>query len=178
MDRVMARIPGLSASLPVRRDLLGEPIAVEAPLLEMFSPFRVSSVKDSVVRKELARFAYGFSEPSTKKSGVDLLNPEHESGGQLAYDRFLELTGKARIGGMDLRQALRKEFASESYQRLDPGEDLEGAKSPRIDRINGILRRYRAQAWKELLKERPGIRSEMQRRSQEAARRKRGGLGI
>lgn len=178
VDRVQSRVPGLSAGLPPRRDLLGKPIKRENAALEWFAPVRVTKVADSVVAKELGRFAYGFSEPQTTKQGIDLLDDQFKRGAQTAYDRYLQLAGEVKIGGLDLRQALRKEIKSERYQRLDPGEGPLGEKSPRIDRINLLLRRYRAKAWRDLQRERPQIRSSVREVEEQRSRRRRGLLSL
>lgn len=174
VDRVRSRIPGMSQELPTKRDLLGQPIRQEAPVWEFFAPVRVTAIKDDKVREELAKFAYGFSQPATSRLGVDLLDPKFANNGQLTYDRHLELSGKVRIRGLDLRQALRKEISDPNYQKLDPLPGEAGENSPRIDRIQSILRRYRAAAWEETLRENSTLRSGVDEATRIRSRRRRG----
>lgn len=160
VDRLQSRIPGLSAGLSPRRDLLGEPIKIYGSNFELLNPLRVSKVKDSVVEKELSRFAYGFSSPTTTKQGVDLLADEYRTDkGQEAYDRYLELAGSHKVRGMNLRQALRREIKSAEYQRLSPDLGPNDEQSPRIARLQSIIRRHRGAAWKQVLREIPSLKS-------------------
>lgn len=174
VDRMKTRIPGLSDSLPPRRDLLGKPIKIEANEWSLVNPFRISKVRDSVVDKELSRYAYGFSEPSTTRGGIDLLDEEYTVNGQPAYDRWLELYGTTKIRGMDVRQALRKEIKSARYQRLDPEEGPNGERTPRVDALNSIIRRYRTRAWNELLRENPLLKTHTEEASAVRAARRAG----
>jgi len=176
MDVLMSRMPGLSDKLPTRRNIMGEAMEIEAAELSLFNPFRISTVKDSKVNQELGRFAYGFRMPLTTKQGVDLLEDSFSADGQTAYDRYLELTGTTTVQGMSLRQALRKEFGSTSYSRLNPDDGPNGENSPRLSRINSIFRKYRDRAWKDLQRERPNLRSEIRRRSKERAQFRRPGV--
>lgn len=177
-DRLQSRIPGLSSRLPVRRNLLGEPVKYDHTTMSMFLPTRVSNVKDDVVRKELARFAYGFTMPTTTRAGVDLLDEAHDKGGVAAYDRFTELVGEVKIGGKDLRQTLRQKFKSPQYQALSTEDGEDGDKSPRILVIQAELRKYRQKAWDQLRRERPSIEKALRERRQRVQDRRDGKLTL
>ena len=173
-DRSRAKIPGKSSSMPPRRDLLGKPIPFDYAVHDAFMPIRITQVKDTVVENELGRFAYGFSEPSTTKAGVDLLDDNLKVGNQTAYDRYLEKYGTVKIAGKDIRQALRKLIKSKGYQKLDPDIGPSGEHSPRVAHINKIIRRYRRAAWKEMLRENPTLKSAVKQSYVNRARRRRG----
>lgn len=173
-DRVRSRIPGYSQGMAPRRDLLGKVMKHDSPVWEALVPIRVTKVKDAVVEREMARFAYGFSEPTTTRAGVDLLSDDFKVGNQDAYDRFYELSGEVRIRGLDLRQALRKTIKSAKYQKLDPDDTAEGDRSPRISELNKVLRRYRKAAWEKTLQERPSLRSAVKNKARERKLRKEG----
>lgn len=177
-DRLLSRIPGLSSSLAPRRDLLGDVITNPNAGTEFFLPIRVSQVKDNVVAKELSRYAYGFSQPLTTKSGVDLLDDKYRVRGQEAYDRYLELSGSHKLRGKDLRQALKVLIKSPEYLKLDAGEGPNGEKSPRINLINSVIRKHRAAAWNQLLREVPSLRSAVDKAERDRANRREGRGGL
>jgi len=177
-DRLIARIPGWSKTLPTQRNILGEPIKMDHQAWAAFLPTRFSRVKDKIVDRELAQFAYGFSVPETTKGGMDLLDEQYNIGDQAAYDRWTELSGKVRIGGLDLRQRLRKLIQSSSYQKLTPDDDENGNRSPRIPLIKREIRRYRERAWKQILQEQPRLRSDIRKRTQTLKARREGRLGF
>lgn len=178
MDKIRSRTPGLSSTLPVRRDLLGQPIKIDDPITQLILPVRISQVKDDVVGAELGRFAYGFSEAGTTRGGIDLLADDFIEDGQTAYDRYVELSGEVRIGGKDLRQALRVLIKSDRYQRIDPDKSPDGEISPRIGEIQKVIRRYRNAAWTQVQKERPSIRTSVRQVAEDRRARKLGKLTL
>lgn len=178
MDRVQSRIPGLSSRLPVRRNLLGEPVKYDRTTMAMVAPTRASIVKDDMVRQELARFAYGFTMPTTERAGVDLLDELHDKRGVAAYDRFTELVGEVKIGGKNLRQTLRHLFKTSEYQAMSPDDGDDGDVSPRILAINAELRKFRAKAWVQIRKERPSIEKALRERRERVQARRQGKLTL
>ena len=177
-DALIGRIPGWSKSLPVSRNIIGEPIVMDHQFSANFLAIRATKIKDNVLEKELAQFAYGFAVPETTKGGMDLLDEEYKIGEQLAYDRYTELVGQVRIGGLDLRQRLRKLIGSAEYQRLTPDDDEDGNHSPRIGRIKRELRRYRDRAWKQTLREQPRLRRAIDTRTKNLKARREGRIGF
>jgi hypothetical protein len=169
LDRIKSRIPGLSSSLPPRRNLLGEPVKRESAtgltMIDGMLPVRVNRIKDDIIAQEVAQLAYGFNIPGLVQRGVDLTDPKYDSNGQGAYDRYMELSGEVRIGGKDLRQALRILIGNSEYQRLSPEMDELGQTSPRVALINSTLAKYRKKAWTQLLKERPDLRADVKHSS-------------
>ena len=95
-SRLRSRIPGLSTTNRIRRDILGKPMQLDHPFLDSVVPVRITRIKDKTLEGEMARFAYGFTQPKTTKGGVDLLDATFSRGGQVAYDRYLELYGEVQ----------------------------------------------------------------------------------
>jgi hypothetical protein len=110
---------------------------------------------------------------STYKSMIDLTDPTYVRNGQSAWDRAQELSGSVKIGGKDMRSALRKEIASSSYQKLDPlGSDF--GPSPRAERLRSIMERYRQKALTQLSREIPELRRDARKAERNETRRARG----
>lgn len=165
-DAIMAKVPGLSDKLPPRRNILGEPL--ERPraapgrdpavntALNLWDPIKYSRVKDDVVRNELAALGHAWEPPKRRTNGVDLM--EVPAGKTTAYDRWQELQGTVSIGGVRLKDALRREMLSPAYKRLTP-EAVDGLESPRVGRVSRIVAEYRARAWRQLLQEVPALKT-------------------
>jgi hypothetical protein len=164
-DAIMAKIPGLSTTLPPRRNILGEPIerpaAVEGKdpvlgtLVNPWDPIKYSRVKDDVVRNELAALGHAWAPPKRRTNGLDLMDVP--SGSTNAYDRWQELQGTVAVGGITLKDALRREIKSSAYGKLTP-ESIDGLESPRVARLTRIIDEYRSRAWTQMLKETPDLR--------------------
>ena len=72
--------------------------------------------------------------------------------GQTAYDRWGELHGQVKLGGMTMKDALRRLIKSPTYQHLTP-ESTPELDSPRIAEVNSVIQRYRSAAWAQLMHE-------------------------
>ncbi len=165
-DAIMAKVPGLSDKLPPRRNILGEPL--ERPraapgrdpalntALNLWDPIKYSRVKDDVVRNELAALGHAWEPPKRRTNGLDLM--EVPSGKTTAYDRWQELQGTVAVGGVRLKDALRREIMSPAYKRLTP-EAVDGLESPRVARLTRIVSEYRSRAWRQLLQETPALKT-------------------
>ena len=81
--------------------------------------------------------------------------------GRTAHDRRLELSGTVKLGGLTLRQRLERTIKAKNYQRLSTFNEG-GFKSPRVDILNNIIRRYRSAALNEMFKEFPEIKEKHQ----------------
>lgn len=160
VQRWKDRLPGLSGTLPQRRNFLGEPVSRYSNALEAFTnawlPVDFSTVKDDTIRRELDELGYAFMPPSGVRGGIDL--HKIRVGSTTAYDRWLELTGTLRIGGRTLRQEMARVIGSRAYQRASPKStpDLE---SPRIGMLRSVQERYRTRAYMELMGESREVRS-------------------
>lgn len=108
LDAIMARIPGLSQTLPARRDYVGAPndIKVGYPY-SIIQPLSTRSTKVDPVFSELQRLSASdaqakFNEPdhafSIAGKMQDLKTVTNDAG-QTAYDRMAELVGTVRPPG-------------------------------------------------------------------------------
>lgn len=169
LDQIQSRIPFLSKSLDPQRTIMGEAVdkrtfrGIKRRVTDsanIFLPLMVNSSTDDVVSKEFAELAYPFSNPSRFKFSVDLSEHKNKAG-QSAYDRWLELTGTVKIGygtRRSLKSAVRRLINSKHYQSL-PVEGVSelDVDSPRVERINQLITRYRAVALRQMLREFPEI---------------------
>ena len=122
MDQVRSRTPGLSADLPPRRNLWGEPIVLEGGLgWDFISPIYTSTEIESLADDEIIA------------NEVDIRMPRKVLGqGEFAvelapveYDRYVELAGKEiKVRGMGLKEYLEKRtIPSRMYQKGTTGPD-------------------------------------------------------
>ena len=145
---------GFEGRVETRRNIFGE--KVQRAAIRWPWPAQYTSVKDDMVMNELNSLGHGFSPPKPVHHGIvttDFMNDK----GQTFYDRWQEQHGLVRINGRTLKQAVKKLIKSAAYQRL-PMEDFEGNRSPRIDAIDRIKRKYRTKAWEETLDEFPEVK--------------------
>ena len=157
-DAILRKI-GARGSLDAKRNILGEEIMAETLLaspLQVLNPLAISTDKDDVVLKEMANLKHGFRLPSPNVGGnIDLLDYENDKG-QTAYDRQLELLKTVRVGGSTLRKTLERLINSREYQQL-PIESEPGLPSLRIGKITSVLRKFRKEAERLMLREFPEL---------------------
>lgn len=127
----------------------------------------MSTESKDIVDQEISRLEHGFNRVTPKLHGaIDLR--EVEEGGRQAYDRLLEIQSEAKINGLTQRQALRKLMNSKYYKNLPEESDSDiGMKSPRVNAINKILKRYRKFSRNQLLKEFPELNAQYEQMSAE-----------
>lgn len=164
LDAIRNRVPGISGTLEPRRNLLGEPVERTKRLgadeigsvMNVWMPVSYSEVSDDPIDTELASLKHGFGAPAPRRGGVDLL--EYRSArGQTAFDRWQQLHGEVRVGGLDIRSALRRLMRSPEYRRA-PRESTPELDSPRIGMIENVIRQYREHAFRQTLREYPELR--------------------
>jgi len=179
-DAILAKVPYFSKKVDVRRNFLGEEVSYrESPggkIWNTLMPFNTSTVKDGVLANEFSNYTQGISLPSTKVGGIDLKDDVYDVDNQSAYDRMLEISSTTKIGGRDLRQALRGLFSTEYYQNLDT-EDIDGESNPRILAARKVVKRYRTKARNQVIREIPALGRDISARKQ-ARRQRRAGLGF
>jgi hypothetical protein len=154
LEIMMKRTPGLSDSLPARRNMLGEkiirPQAVASDELggfnNMWVPITYRTVSSKPLDKEFMRLNHGFQPPARKLFGVDVTAYETRNGRNV-YDRWAELQGNITIGKRNLRTALEETIRSQSYTRLDDYE--------KVKRINRTISKYRRKAFIKVREESP-----------------------
>jgi soluble cytochrome b562 len=157
-DAILRKI-GARGSLDAKRNILGEEIRTETLLaspIQALNPIAISTDKEDPVLIEMANLKHGFTNPSPNVGGnIDLLDYEN-SQGQTAYDRQLELLKTVRVGGSTLRKTLERLINSREYQQL-PIESEPGLPSLRIGRITSVLRKFRKEAERLMLREFPEL---------------------
>jgi hypothetical protein len=158
MDAVKRKI-GLRGSLDAKRNILGEEIMTETLLASPFqaaNPIAISTKKDDPILQAMAELKHGFRNPISNLGGdIDLLDYENESG-QSAYDRWLELVSQVKVRGDTLRQRLNRLIKSRDFKNTSPLSEP-GLESPRIQMITSVIREFRNEARKQMLKEFPDL---------------------
>lgn len=156
-DAFLNKLPGGRDNLDPKRNVLGESVMIEnLPLIGALNPVAYSTVKNDPVLTEMASLNHAFREPRSTYGGlIDLLEYTNDSG-QTAHDRRLELLQSVKIGGRTLKQALSRLIKSRNYQRL-PQESEPGLPSPRIQKINSLLTKYRNEALDSAMNEFPEL---------------------
>lgn len=158
LDAVKARIPGLASEVAPRRDVLGEVMRKpdRVGLVPPAWPFAFTQTKQSaVIENELAQLGAGFTPPRSMRNDVDMRQYVNRRG-QSSYDRWQELTGKTRMGGRTLREAMEEMIQSPGYQQLD-GTSAPGYESPRIGVLRTMISQYRDAALNQTLQEFPDL---------------------
>lgn len=117
MDAFKDKIPGLSDTLPPRRNLWGEPIYLQGGLgPDLISPIYTSTMKLDQVSQELVRLELPIGMPAKTIEGVPLTPDE--------YDAYVVLQGaKPIIGDLTLKNRLAELMQSDLYQRASDGKD-------------------------------------------------------
>ncbi len=145
---------GFETAVEDRRNVFGD--KVERPSVALgITPFFYTDIKDDMVLKELSALGHGFSAPKKVTGGVNTTQ-YHNSSGQSFYDRWQEQHGKVRYRGRTIKQAIKDLIKSARYQNL-PEDNYQGMKSPRIEEIQKIVRRYRSLALDATLREFPEV---------------------
>jgi hypothetical protein len=177
LQAMRARTPGISADLPLRRDLWGRPISFESGLgwaYDAFSPIYYRRSNPEPIDQEILKNGMNIQDPPHTQSfgGVDV-DLDRFPG---AFSRFMELAGNelknpdTGQGAMDYLNAVvagKAGEASGDYQRRTDGYD--GGKELFV---KTTLARYRAAARNQLLNEIPSLRAYVEdKRMEKAARR-------
>lgn len=162
VDGMRNKVPYLSQDMPPIRNFLGEPVhrrralgsGSDEPIssiADMFMPVAHSTVDDNLIGNEIAELNYSFRPPKKKFGGIDIRDFRNAEG-QDAWDRWMELQGQVKIGGRDLRRALRELIRSDRY-RVMPSESTFELQSPRVAEINRVVGQYRRYAKYQMLRE-------------------------
>jgi hypothetical protein len=169
-DYWLKKVPIAQATLPSRRNFLGEVIKNQnSPyMLGVLNPIYFNKESKDIVDKELAGLQHGFSQPSTKLYNALEMRDVYNSEGRQAFDRYLELSGTTKIGGKTMRQSLRQMMKDKGYQALPKeSEDDLGEISPRIKAVQRLVRAYRRKARFEMLEEFPELKDSIAQLQQE-----------
>lgn len=160
MDAVMNKLPGLSQTLPPRRNIFGEPVTpMKAFGPDSISPFFYTQQKDDKASQELARFSHAFSPPSRSIGEVDLTQFVNAKG-QDFYDRWQEQIATLRVGRYTLKERLETLVTSAPYQkwRSNEADAIENGADPRtLTEVRAVIEEYRQHAKQKTLKEFPEV---------------------
>ena len=174
LDAVKSRIPVVEEQVPPRRNLFGEEIlknkrglAAAAGLVEesnpvysaisTFSPFEYAEETTDELAAEFRNLNHPFDRPNPIRGRNMDLREFKTDGGQQAYDRWLELHGDVKVGGLTLRKYLTRLIRSKRYQALSPVSTDE-YQSPRVRMLRAAVSRFREAAFNKLLKESTTLR--------------------
>jgi hypothetical protein len=154
---------GARSGLDKKRNLLGEEYTAEQWMGTGFiNPIKMSPYKEDIVLEEMASLNHAFRQPQPNLGGqINMLEHENKKG-QTAYDRQLELLTSVKVGGETMRSALKRLIKSRNYQSLTPVSEP-GLPSPRVQKINSILSRFRKEAKKQMLTEFPELAEQYKR---------------
>ncbi|MEE9571079.1 MAG: hypothetical protein V3W02_05190, partial [Gammaproteobacteria bacterium] len=118
LNVLRARMPGLSADLPPRRNIFGEVITYAHGLgPDTISPFFTRTSADSLVNKEITRLSQqeGFGSSMNVFNTIGEVELDAHQ-----RDRFIQLaTGDPSRNGSDLRDGLTKMMKTRKYRNAD-----------------------------------------------------------
>jgi hypothetical protein len=156
IDAMKAATPGLSSTLPAKRDIWGDPIEREGSLgPDWLSPIKTSEDRRSIVDDEVKRLNVQLAMPQKVLGGKYL-----EAGDR---PRLMELIGKTPDeSGLNLKQAMEALISSPDYQSLTDGEDGGKAKA-----IRDLYNRYKRIGTAAFLDENRPLAEAIERRKQE-----------
>lgn len=155
LNKVMARVPGLSEAVPERRSWLTGKTLKRAPgygpdFMSPINPFSASEEVDDTVINELdnlSKMGVDFS-----GAGYDIYRHKLTDAQREEWNRLM---GTVKIHGITLKQRLENLFKAPEYDidrqnmlDLDDRPD----ENPRIRWVRGVMRKYRKVARDELLR--------------------------
>lgn len=160
LNQWKSRIPGLSDSLPPRRNLWGEPVMLEGAIgPDIVSPIYQSRDKKDPVADEITRLRLPLELPARQVMDVELTAAE--------YDRFVALAGnelKDPGTGRGAKEAVEAMLQTSAYKNLGDGPD--GGKALAIRRV---IAGYRDAARSAVITEMPGLMDAIKAKQQQAA---------
>ena len=160
LDSVMARIPGLSKTLPPKRSwITGEPLVFPGAffLPEGASPFAQKEGGNDAALDEIAKLGHGFGSPLRSIDNTELSTEQ--------YSNLLRLHGKVRLGGKNMLDRIRAEIGKSSYDvnRTRRADTIDPDQNFRVDRIRRIIARYRKAAVRQLKRDDKDLDKELRR---------------
>lgn len=154
-EALMAKVPGLSATLPPQRDFLGD--VVLAP-----TGFASAQQNSGPLMRELDQmFAVTgtyLSPPAARGAstgGVDLRDITLKKNGRSAYDTYQELAGHPP-GAPSLKDTLTRVVEDKQFQALPHGPSM--VNGTRESAVTDVVMKYRQGAWQKMLAEHDDLR--------------------
>lgn len=174
VDSVMATVPGLSAGLPARRDMWGDPLTVHKGLWVVGK----GGLVDAEVRRmaDEAGVPLGGPPSASAEGGVDLRDITMADG-RNAYDVYQDLARQPSPRAKPIKDVVAGIMLSPAYQKAPDGPaDLRGTKAWIV---SGPISKYREAAMRQM-KANPNVRAAMLERTTAVAdhyRAQRAGAG-
>lgn len=134
LDAIIEQVPGWSSSLPMQRNLFGDPVLYPPGLgPDIISPFYSTADKHDLVADELVKQNAAISMPSKIFAGkppqsLQMQAPSAGEGIPLTpqeYDLFVRLAGNELKGanGLGMKDTLAQLIQSDQYKNLSDGPD-------------------------------------------------------
>lgn len=178
-DQIIGHVPGLSATLPPRVNIFGDPV-MKAPFTSgrAINPFTPSmSRPDTHVEQKLYEIGKGIQYPDKNypATNVDMTSKLYGMKGNLTpYDRLMQLIAKGPGNGApSLRAALGKLVDNPNWDKLSHGVPGIQEGGTQFDKVNGLVQEYRDRANKQILVEFPELRKavDTSKQTQKVARK-------
>ena len=146
--------PMFGREVPSRYNVLGEQLERQKPWPYMPVVY-YSDIKDDLILNELKDLRHGWSPPSHTLAGLNLDTFINQDG-KSAWTTWTENHGKMKWNGRTLRQTLRDTIKSSGYKRT-PRDSITGEKSPRVEILRRVVRKFRALALQKTLTQFPDL---------------------
>lgn len=166
-DEFMAKIPGLSKSLPPRRDLWGEPLSAgHDPLTRLASPMQFQKETHSPIDDEILKQGMNITPPGRNQAfgppgqGVAIDMSKHPA----QYSRLLELAGHAYkdpAWGLGAKELLSQIVSGDHPLSAVYNLKSDGPEGGKAQMVRGIINQYREGARAQLLEESPKLSQEV-----------------
>jgi hypothetical protein len=176
MDAIKSKIPGLSETLPPRRDVWGQPIEHASGMggaYDLLSPFATKQPNDSPIDKEITRLGANINLPEARTSfpGGAVVNLQNDP---KMYSRYVELAGNGykdpAYGNLGAKDLLNQVVSGNHW--LSPiynmkNDDPAAGVNSKADMIRTIMNQYRDGAKRQLLDENPKLQQEVTEKTQQ-----------
>ena len=128
VESLKRRTPGMSDTLPPRRNLFGDPIMLEGGLgWDFVSPVYRSTIKEDAVYRELLDNEVPISRASKTVMGIELNGEEYDAYTLFSAGKDLDGSPLPGTHGKDLHTRMMEAIQSDKYKEATPGP--EGSRS-------------------------------------------------
>ena len=160
MDRIRNRLPGTSNDLPVKRDLLGNPVPGE--LIPLVKVKHTSPASKEIER--LVQNGATFAPITNNKEGLDLYKFRNADG-RTAYDAYGEGIAENKFSGRNLTEQINRLISKDGYSKLTDPFKVKGTtdtsnQGGKAYEIKKLMQDYKKAAFQKLLKDNNYVHSE------------------
>lgn len=139
-EKVIAKIPFLSKTLPVKKDIFGEPVKGESPSMDILFGSRVKTDKENALIKEISRLSSatdkGITFTDWDKSSAKTIAEFKKKVGQEKFD-------KAKVEyGQELKKQLEKTISDPRYAKLPDTDKLKVISEKDSQITEKIMQKY------------------------------------